>query len=104
MAIGYVLAALISAAIAIFALQNSAQTSVRFLAWGIDTVPVAAVALSALAAGLVLVGLPLAVRAHRWRSRARSLEARVQALETALADRERALLRGPSPPQRPDPM
>jgi uncharacterized integral membrane protein len=100
-ALGYLLAALASAAIAVFALQNSEHTRVRFLVWSVDGLPVAAVALGALAVGLVIVGLPCALRIRRWRSQALALEARVRSLETALAERDRALLRGQRPPEPP---
>ena len=88
MALGYLFAALLATLVAVFALQNSTQTSVRFLVWTLQGLPVAAVALAALAIGLVAAGLPLWVRSWRWHSRARSAEARVAMLEQALAERE----------------
>lgn len=100
MAVGYLLVALVAAAVAVFALQNSAATSIRFLAWTLDGLPLAAVALIALGAGLVVSGLPLGVSRWRWRSRARSCAARVAMLERALAERDEALLR--DRPQEPD--
>ncbi len=103
MAFGYLLVAFLSAAVAVFALQNSAQTSVRFLVWTLEAVPVGAVALAALAAGLVVAGLPLLVALWRWRLRARSLERRVAMLEQAVADRDRSLLQRPPPPAPPGP-
>ncbi len=101
MAAGYLLVALVAAAIAVFALQNSAGTSVRFLAWTLDGLPLAAVALIALGAGLVVVGLPMWISRWRWRSRARACESRVAMLERALAEREEALLRRDRP-REPD--
>jgi uncharacterized integral membrane protein len=103
MAIGYLIAAIVAAAVAVFALQNSAQTSVRFLAWTYDGLPLAAVALIALGTGLVVAGLPLSIRAWRWRSRARTSEARVASLERALSEREQALLRKSPVPASPSP-
>lgn len=97
MALGYLLVALIAAAVAVFALQNSAQTSVRFLVWTYEGLPLAAVALIALGTGLLAAALPLWVHVWRWRSRARSAESRVAALERALAERDQVLLRQPPP-------
>ena len=98
MALGYVIVALLAAAVAVFALQNSAQTSVSFLVWTLDGLPVAAVALASLAIGLVVAGVPLWLRSWRWRSQARSAEARAAMLDKALAERDQALLRRPPPP------
>jgi uncharacterized integral membrane protein len=101
MALAYLMVALIAAAVAVFALQNSAQTSVRFLMWAFDGLPVAAVALVSLGIGLVVAGLPLWIRSWRWRSQARSAEARAAMLEKALAERNQALLlrqQSPEPP------
>ncbi len=81
MTFGYVVVAIVSAAIAVFALQNGTATSVRFLFWSIDGLPVAALILVSLAAGIVVAGVPLLVRSYRWRARARGLEARVRTLE-----------------------
>ena len=85
MAFGYFIAALLAAAVAVFALQNSAQTSVRFLVWTLGDLPLAAVALASLAVGLIVAGVPLWIRSWHWHSRARSAEARVALLENALA-------------------
>jgi len=98
MALGYVIVALLATAVAVFALQNSAQTSVRFLVWTLDGLPVAAVVLASLGIGLVVAGVPLWFRSWRWRSQARSAEARAAMLDKALAEREQALLRRPPPP------
>lgn len=88
MALGYLVAALVAAAVAVFALQNSAPTSVRFLAWGVQTVPVSALMLASLAAGMIVVGVPLFLQRWRLRSRNRALQARVESLEAALAKRD----------------
>jgi uncharacterized integral membrane protein len=98
MAVGYLIVALVSAAVAIFALQNTAPASVRFLFWSADGLPVGAVILVSLAAGIVVAGLPLLVRSVRWRSRARTLEARVQMLERAVAERDQAVLKKTAAP------
>jgi uncharacterized integral membrane protein len=101
MAVGYLLVALVAAAVAVFALQNSTQTSVRFLMWTLEGLPVAAVALASLGAGLVVAGLPLWIRSWRWRSRASSAETRVAMLEKTLAERDEASLRRQQLPGRP---
>ena len=101
MAIGYLTTVLLAAAIAVFALQNSAHTSVRFLVWTFEGLPLAAVTLTAVATGIVVVGVPLWIRSWRWRSRARSAEARVATLEATLADRDAAQRQRPSVPPVP---
>jgi len=101
MALGYLIVALLAASVAAFALQNSAETSVRFLVWTLDGLPVAAVALISLGVGLAVAGLPLWIRSWRWRSRARSAEARAAMLDKALAERDQALLRRQPPPEPP---
>jgi uncharacterized integral membrane protein len=80
-ALGYLLVAIVAAAVAVFALQNSAPTRVQFAVWSIDGVPVAAVVLLALAAGLVVAGVPLLIQRWRLRARVRGLEARLATLE-----------------------
>jgi uncharacterized integral membrane protein len=103
MAPAYLIVALLAAAVAVFTLQNSAQTSVRFLVWTLDGLSLAAVALASLGIGLVVAGLTLWVQSRRWQSRARSAEARVAMLEKALAERDQALLRRQQPPEPPAP-
>jgi uncharacterized integral membrane protein len=98
MAFGYLVVALLAAAVAVFALQNSGHTSLRFLMWTVEGVPVAGVALASLAVGLVVVALPLWIRGWRWQSRARSAEARLMMLEKTLAERDRAAQAGPIAP------
>ena len=79
MKIGYVVVAVVAVIITIFALQNADPASVRFLYWRLDAVPVAGLVLASLIAGLLIAGLPLAIRLGVWRSRARSLESRAKA-------------------------
>ena len=93
MAIGYLIVALLAAVVAVFALQNGAPATVRFLVWSLDGIPLAGLILGAFAAGLVIAGLPLAIQ--HWRARSR-LEAQVRDLE---ARRDRA----PEPPPRTGP-
>jgi uncharacterized integral membrane protein len=102
-AFGYLVVALLGAAVAVFALQNSAPTSVRFLIWTLDGLPLAAVALASLGIGLVVAGLPLWIRSWRSRSRARASEARVATLERTLAERDQMLLQRQPPPEPPAP-
>jgi uncharacterized integral membrane protein len=81
MAIGYLVVAVLAAVVAIFALQNGAPATVRFLAWNLDGVPLAGLILGAFAAGLVIAGVPLGIQRWRARSQARRLEAHVKHLE-----------------------
>jgi uncharacterized integral membrane protein len=101
MGVAYILVALLSAAVAVFALQNNASMSLRFLTWSIDNVPLAGALLAALGVGLVLAALPLAISRWRLRARARALEAKVEMLESALTTRETALLTPRPAPVRP---
>jgi uncharacterized integral membrane protein len=82
MVVKYALVAVLAVAVTIFALQNTAPTTVRFLVWTVDAVPLAGVVLLAVAAGLVLAGTPLIVTRLRYRSRVRALEARLTERET----------------------
>lgn len=81
MALGYLIVAIVAAAVAVFALQNSTPTRVQFALWSIDGVPLAAVVLLALAAGLIVAGVPLLLQRWRLRARLRALEGRMAALE-----------------------
>lgn len=74
--LGYFLAALVAAAVAVFTMQNTAAVTVRLLVWRVADVPLSAVVLFALALGIVVVGLPLWVQGWRLRTRLRSLESR----------------------------
>ena len=100
MALKYALVAILASAITVFALQNSVPTSISFLVWRADAVPLAGVILASVAAGIVLVGVPLWVDRWRLRARARALEARVTAVEALLAERERESTS--QPPRRRD--
>lgn len=85
MGLAYIIVGIVSAAIAVFALQNNQPLSLRFIAWSLEGVPLAGAILVALGAGLILAAVPLAITNLRLRSRIRKLEARVEMLETALA-------------------
>lgn len=97
MGVGYVVVAVVAVIVTVFALQNTDPAIVRFLFWRLERVPIAALVLVSFIAGLLLAGVPLAVRLGIWRSRARSREARVTALEAAAAERDRLALRPPAP-------
>ena len=82
----YLIVALLASAITVFALQNTVRVSMRFLLWSLE-LPLAGVILGSVAAGIVLVGLPLWFDRWRLRARVRSLERR---LATADAERTEA--------------
>ena len=105
MGFAYILVAILSAAVAVFALQNNTPMSVRFLTWTLNDVPLAGAILGSLAAGMVVTAIPLMISRWQWRRRARALETKVDMLETALASRETALLaqRPAAPPPPPPP-
>ncbi len=79
----YLLMTLVALAIAIFALQNADQVTVRFLAWRIERAPLAAVILVSGAVGAVFVSLIGLVQRWRLRGRIRQLEARLRSPEVA---------------------
>ena|SRR5688500_19483738 len=81
MAFGYLIVAIVAASVAVFALQNAEPTRIRFMFWVIESVPVAALVLLSLGAGIIVAGVPLWLGRWRLRARARALEARVAALE-----------------------
>jgi len=97
MSFAYVVVAILSAAVAVFALQNNQTMSLRFIGWSLDSVPLAGAILTALAAGLILAAVPLSIEIWRLRSRVRALDAKVDMLESALTMRDAALLT-PRPP------
>jgi uncharacterized integral membrane protein len=99
MALGYAFVALLAAAVAVFALQNSAPTPIRFAVWSVDGVPLAGLVLVSLVAGIIVAGVPLLIQRWRLRSRMRALERRVQALESTTS--ERAIT--PAPPRSAPP-
>jgi uncharacterized integral membrane protein len=79
----YVLVAAAAIAVAIFALQNPDQVTIRFLAWQIERAPLAAVILVSGAAGAIIVSLIGFVQRWQLRSKIRQLETRVRSLEVA---------------------
>ncbi len=103
MGLAYVLVGMLSAAVAVFVLQNPQTIPLRFVVWSLDTVPLAGAVLGALAIGLILATVPLSIELWRWRSRARALEAKAEMLESALTTRDAALLM-PRPVPAPTPV
>ncbi|HEY9014500.1 MAG TPA: LapA family protein [Gemmatimonadales bacterium] len=101
MTFGYLLVALLTAAVVVFAFQNGTPVSVKFLAWTVPETSVAAVILIALVMGLLIAAIPLWLQRWRLRVRVRSLEAQVRQLETALEERNKAVL-SPRPSSIPD--
>jgi uncharacterized integral membrane protein len=92
MGFGYFIVAVLTAAIVVFAFQNGAPVSVRFLGWTVPEVSAAAVILLALVSGLIIAAIPLWIQRWRLRVRVRALEQQVRQLEMAVAERDRALL------------
>jgi lipopolysaccharide assembly protein A len=101
MTFGYLIVALITAAIVVFAFQNGTPVAVRFLAWSVPEVSVAAVILIALVSGLLIAAIPSWIQRWRLRGRVRHLESQVRQLEGALADRNKAAL-APRPASSPE--
>ena len=101
MTFGYLLVALLTAAVVVFAFQNGTPLSVRFLTWTVPEVSAAAVILIALVSGLLLAAMPGWLQRWRLRARVRGLEAQVRQLEATLAERTRAPL-APRPSALPD--
>jgi putative membrane protein len=98
MGVGYLVVAVVAVLVTVFALQNTAPATVRFLVWQIDAVPLSTLVLATLGAGLLIIGVPLGIRLAVWRARARTHEKRIAMLETAVAERDRQLLRQPPRP------
>ncbi len=99
MGLGYFVVAAVAVVVTVFALQNTDPATVRFLVWRLEAVPLAGLVLFSLGAGLLVAGLPLAIRLHVWRSRARALESRAGMLQAAVEERDRQILR--MPPKSP---
>ena len=95
MGLSYLFVAVLAVAVTVFVLQNTAETTLRFLVWRLEAVPLATVVLVALAAGFLITGLPLWVQLRVWRSRAHALEAKARTLEASVAERDRRLGRPP---------
>jgi uncharacterized integral membrane protein len=100
-AFGYLIVAIVAASVAVFALQNSAPTQIRFFVWTLDGVPVAALVLLSLGAGLIVAGVPLWLGRWRLRARARALEARVATLERPSSPPPPPSASPVAPPRRP---
>lgn len=100
MAVGYLVVAILAAAVVVFAFQNGMPVAMRFLTWTLPATSIAALVLAAIAAGIVVAGVPLWIQRWRLRARVRTLEVQVRQLETSLTERDRALLGRPASPGR----
>ena len=101
MGLAYVLVGILSAAVAVFALQNTQTMPIRFVVWSLEGVPLAGAILASLATGLILAAVPLSIELWRARARVRTLETRTEMLESALTMHDAALL---TPRPVPTPM
>jgi uncharacterized membrane protein YciS (DUF1049 family) len=97
---GYLVVALLAVAVTLFAVVNSGQITINLVVRQYE-LPLSALVLLSLAAGMVLAGVPLGLQRWRLRARARTLEGRVKMLETAVEERTRAVLGQPPPPRPP---
>jgi uncharacterized integral membrane protein len=100
MGFGYLIVAILTAIIVVFAFQNPTPVSVKFLAWTVPEVSAAAVILLALATGLVIAAIPLMIQRWRLRFRVRALQNQVEQLEAALARRPSAATPPPASESR----
>ncbi len=81
MTLAYLVVAFVGGAIAAFALQNLDPVVVRFLIWRAEGVPLAALILGSLVAGMALAGIAGAVQYVKLRLKIRQLE--IQLLRVA---------------------
>jgi uncharacterized integral membrane protein len=102
MGLGYLVVAVLAAAVVVFAFQNGTPLTVRFLMWNVEAVSAAAVVAIALVSGVLLAGIPLWIQRWRLRSRVRGLETQVRQLEAAVTERDKALA-APRPAPKPNP-
>jgi uncharacterized integral membrane protein len=65
--------AIIAVMVAVFTMQNTEPVTVTLLIWQIERVPLAAVVLFSLGAGIIIVGVPLWFQRWRLQSRLRSM-------------------------------
>lgn len=82
MAMAYLLVALLSAAIALFAIQNNNPVVIRFVGWQMEGALSLVVLLSVLV-GVIVTALLGVVRHWKLRSRIRQLENKLARLETS---------------------
>jgi uncharacterized integral membrane protein len=100
MTFGYLVVALLAVAVTVFAFAHSDSLTVHPIFRKYE-LPLSALVLLSLAAGIVVTGIPLSLQRWRLRARTRTLEARVRMLETAVEERTRAVLGQPPPPRPP---
>ena len=79
--------AVFAIAVAAFSLYNAEPVTVKFFAWKVEQVPLAAVILAAAAVGVIPVSLIGWVNRLRLKLRIRQLEARVRELEMPKVER-----------------
>ena len=101
MTFGYIVVALLTAAVVVFAFQNGTPVSVRFLMWTVPEISAAAVILIALVSGLLIAAIPLWIQRWRLRHRVRGLESQVRQLESALEQLNKVAM-APRPSSIPD--
>ena len=77
----YLLGVAVAVAIAIFALQNTDQVTISFIAWKVEKVPLAAVILISGGVGGFVMTLVGWVQRWRLRAKIRQLEARQRSAE-----------------------
>ena len=92
MRFGYVVVAAVAVIVTVFILQNTDPATVRFMMWRNEALPLALLLLGSVVAGLLVAGVPLAIRLSVWRSRARAHERRADTLQTAVEERDRQIL------------
>lgn len=83
----YVAVTAIALATTVFALQNATEVTVKFLAWKIESAPLAAVILISGAVGALVVSLIGAVQRWKLRTQIRDLQSRLRALESPKPER-----------------
>jgi len=91
MTLGYIVVAILTAAVVVFAFQNGKPVSVQFLTWTLPEISAAAVILIALVSGLLIAAIPLWLQRWRLRVRIRGLESQVRQLESTLEERNKAV-------------
>lgn len=84
MPVVYLVVTAVALTTTVFALQNATEVTVKFLAWKIESAPLAAVILISVAAGALVVSLIGAVQRWKLRAQIRDLQSRLRTLEQPL--------------------